>query len=126
MKQIKIETNKKREVIDITENISNELSKDTKLVNVFVTHSTAALATAELDPGSDQDYLDAYEKLIPKLKYRHPHDPEHMPDHILSTTIGASLTIPVINRKLALGTWQRLVLIEFDGPRLRNILITEL
>jgi secondary thiamine-phosphate synthase enzyme len=58
---------------------------------------------------------------VPKLQYRHPHDPSHVPDHILSTLIGASLAVPVEKGKLALGTWQRIVLFEFDGPRERTV-----
>ncbi len=65
--------------------------------------------------------LDAFEHLIPKLKYRHPHNPAHVPDHILSALIGTSVAIPVEKGRLVLGTWQRIVLIELDGPRDREI-----
>ena len=67
--------------------------------------------------------LDAIDEIIPKIKYRHPHDPSHTPDHILSALIGTSLTLPVENGRLVLGTWQRILLIDFDGPREREILI---
>lgn len=87
-------------------------------------HTTAALTIAGMDPGADLDMLDAFEKIIPKLNYRHPHNPAHMPDHILSALIGTSLTLPVENGKLILGTWQRVVLMEFDGPRERQVVIT--
>ena len=86
-------------------------------------HTTAALTTADLDPGTDLDMLDAFEKMIPKLQYRHPHDPSHVPDHILSALIGNSLTLPVENQKLILGQWQKVVLIEFSGPRDRQIVV---
>lgn len=124
--KLTIKTSHKREVLDITDKVNQEIEKlgiKDGVCNIFVTHTTAALTTADLDPGTDQDYLDAFEKLTPKLDYKHPHDPLHMPDHILSTLIGTSLTIPVENGKLVLGIWQRVVLIEFDGPRERNILI---
>lgn len=118
---------KKGEVLDITDKI-NEFLKDEKaedgLVHLFLTHTTAALTTADLDPGTDLDMLDAFEAMIPKLKYRHPHDPSHVPDHILSSLIGTSLTLPVKAGKLVLGTWQRVVLIEFDGPRERRIIVS--
>lgn len=118
-----INTNKKREIIDITDKIEGEI-KGVKsgIVGIFVKHTTAAVSTADLDPGgTDQDYLDAFEKIIPKLNYRHPHDPSHMPDHIASTIIGASLMVPIKNGKLVLGQWQRIVLIEFSGPRRREV-----
>lgn len=127
MIRFNVSTHKKREVLDITDQVNEEIKKleiKDGVCNLFLTHTTAALTTADLDPGTDQDYLDVFEKLIPKLDYKHPHDPPHMPDHILSTLIGTSLTLPVENGKLVLGTWQRVILLEFDGPRERHVVIT--
>lgn len=121
-----VKTHSRREVVDITDRVNTELEKQGVKVgvcNLFLAHTTATLTTADLDPGTDQDYLEAFEKMVPKLKYRHPHDPSHTPDHILSTLIGTSLSIPVENGQLVLGTWQRVVLIEFDGSREREIVI---
>jgi len=121
---IEIQTNLKKEVIDITDKINVLIKKENLkdgLINIFLMHTTAALTTADLDPGTDLDMLDAFSKLIPKLNYRHPHNPDHVPDHILSSLIGTSLTLPILNNEVLLGTWQRIVLIEFDGPRLRKI-----
>ncbi|MGC8776212.1 MAG: secondary thiamine-phosphate synthase enzyme YjbQ [Minisyncoccia bacterium] len=121
-----IKTKNKKEIIDLTDLINLEIKKlkiKQGLVSLFLLHTTCALTTADLDPGTDLDMLDAFEKLIPKLNYRHPHNPEHVPDHILSSLIGTSLILPVENSKLLLGTWQRVVLIEFDGPRERKIKI---
>ena len=126
MIKLNASTHKKKEIIDITDLVNKEISKQNVkegLVNLFLTHTTAALTTADLDPGTDQDYLDAFEVIIPKLKYRHPHDPAHTPDHILSSLIGTSLTLPVEKGQLVLGTWQRVVLIEFNGPKKREIII---
>lgn len=126
MIKITIKSNLKREVLDITDLVNKEIEKQNfkqGLCNLFVTHSTAALTTADLDPGTDQDYLDAFEEVVPKMGYKHPHDPQHMPDHILSTLIGTSLTLPVENGQLVLGTWQKVVLIEFAGPRERQLVI---
>jgi secondary thiamine-phosphate synthase enzyme len=89
-----------------------------------VLHTTAALTTADLDPGTDLDMLDAFEAMIPKLRYRHPHNPAHVGDHILSTLIGTSITQPVESGQLVLGTWQRIILVELDGPREREIVLT--
>jgi secondary thiamine-phosphate synthase enzyme len=68
--------------------------------------------------------LDAFGAMIPKLQYRHPHDPSHVPDHLLSSMIGTSLVIPVADHQLVLGTWQRIVLIEFNGPRDRAVVVS--
>ncbi len=126
MEKIIINTKDKKEIVDISEEIENILAnKENKngLVNVFITHTTAALTCADLDPGTDKDMLDAFSEIIPKLSYRHPHDPSHVGDHIMSSIIGSSVTIPYKNAKLILGTWQRVILVEFDGPKSRNIII---
>jgi secondary thiamine-phosphate synthase enzyme len=125
MSRLRVKTHKKRAVIDITEQVQEELdrghSRQSGVCHLLVLHTTAALTTADLDPGTDLDMLDAFEAMIPKLRYRHPHDPSHVPDHILSALIGTSLSLIVEDGLLLLGTWQRVVLIELDGPRQREI-----
>ena len=98
--------------------------KQSGTCTVFVLHTTAALTSADLDPGTDLDMLDAFEAMVPKLRYRHPHDPSHVGDHILSALIGTSVSLPVENGKLLLGTWQRVILLEFDGPRQRELAVS--
>jgi secondary thiamine-phosphate synthase enzyme len=88
-----------------------------------VLHTTAALTTADLDPGTDLDLLDALNTLITERKWRHPHNPAHAPDHLLASIIGPSVTVPARDGRLMLGAWQRVVLIELDGPRTRNLSI---
>jgi secondary thiamine-phosphate synthase enzyme len=127
MKIVEVGTKRKREVVDLTEVCRKELPSAQEadgVCHLFVLHTTAALATADLDPGTDLDLLDAFEALVPKLTYRHPHDPTHVPDHILSALIGTSLSVPVKGGDLLLGVWQRIVLVEFDGPRRRQIAIS--
>jgi secondary thiamine-phosphate synthase enzyme len=124
---IEIKTNKKREIVDITDKIQEIIEKQDKntgLVHLFALHTTCALTTADLDPGTDLDYLDTLEKIVPKLNFRHPHNPSHFPDHFLSSLIGTSLLVPFENKNLILGTWQKIILIELDGPRVRNIKVT--
>lgn len=124
MKKIIINTNQSQEVVDITNEIERELPDFDGLCNIFVLHTTAAITTADLDPGTDKDMLEAYEKMLPNLDYRHPHDPSHVKDHIEATVLGPSVLVPFKNRKLQLGTWQKVVLFEFNGPRKRNIIIS--
>lgn len=123
MRRLTIKTGKKREVRDITDEIESQLS-GSGLCHLLVLHTTAALTTADLDPGTDLDMLDAFEAMIPKLRYRHPHNPAHVPDHILSALVGTSLSLPFERGKLILGTWQRVVLIELDGPRQRELALS--
>ena len=126
MLKITVNTQKKREVVDITDSVNEQLGKQgvkDGVCNLFLTHTTAALTTADLDPGTDQDYLEAFGDIIPKLNYNHPHNPSHMPDHILSSLVCTSLSIPVEKGQLILGIWQRVVLLEFDGPKQRELLM---
>jgi secondary thiamine-phosphate synthase enzyme len=127
MLELTVTTRDNKEVVDITDGV-NEILRNNNikdgLVHLFVAHTTAALTTADLDPGTDLDMLDAFDELVPKLDFRHPHDPSHTPDHILSSLIGASLAVPVDEGKLVLGTWQRIILIEFNGPKDRKIIVS--
>lgn len=124
-----VSTSKKKEIIDITDQVAATLEKQKAsdgLCHVFALHTTAAITTADLDPGTDLDMLDAFEAIVPHLKYRHPHNPEHVPDHIMSSIIGPGVIVPVVDGELKLGTWQRVVLIELDGPRQRDIVVSYL
>ncbi len=127
MHKLVVKTRRKREVVDITEEVNGVLEKSyagrSGICHLSILHTTAALTTADLDPGTDLDMLDAFEAMIPQLRYRHPHNPAHVPDHILSALIGTSLALPVEQGSLVLGTWQRVVLMEFDGPRERQAVL---
>jgi thiamine phosphate synthase YjbQ (UPF0047 family) len=94
MHRLTIPTHRKREILDITDEVSALLPAATGVACLNILHTTAALTTADLDPGTDLDMLDAFEAMMPKLRYRHPHNPEHVPDHILSSLIGTGLTPP--------------------------------
>ena len=85
-------------------------------------HATAGLVIVEVGAGSDDDLLDALDRLLPREDrlYRHRHgSPGHGADHVLPAHVSPSLTVPVIGGRLALGTWQSLVLVDLndDNPR---------
>jgi secondary thiamine-phosphate synthase enzyme len=127
MVRFTVPTRKNKQVIDITDKVESLIRQQEfadGLCNVFIAHTTAALTTADLDPGTDLDMLDALTAMIPQLRYRHPHNPEHAPDHILASLVGPSITVPVDGGRLVLGTWQRVVLVEFDGPRERELILS--
>ncbi|HEX6510665.1 MAG TPA: secondary thiamine-phosphate synthase enzyme YjbQ [Chloroflexota bacterium] len=124
MQALKVRTSRKDQVVDITPEVQAALEAADGLCTVFAAHTTCAVTTADVDPGTDLDYLEALRKLLPAIRYRHPHDPSHTPDHILATLIGPSVSVPVAGGKLVLGTWQRIVLIEFDGPREREVYVS--
>ncbi|MBI2621218.1 MAG: YjbQ family protein [Candidatus Levybacteria bacterium] len=117
----------KDQVIDITQKVSKLISeKNFKkgICSIFVKHTTCAVTTADLDPGTDKDLINFLRKISPNISYNHPHDPTHTPDHLLSSVIGTSVAIPVENRELELGTWQRIILVELNGPKQRKIKIS--
>lgn len=126
MKELTINTKSKRQIIDITENIKEIVTIKSGLVHIFAKHTTVGLSVADMDPGTDQDYLNALEAIQPDISYRHPHDPNHLPDHLLSAIIKPELNLPVNENRLLLGTWQSVILIEFDGPRERKLVLTQI
>lgn len=85
------------------------------LLNVFVPHATAGVAIIETGAGSDDDLLDSIDRLLipDDSLYRHRHgSPGHGADHVLPGWIAPSIVIPVIEGRLALGTWQSIVLVD--------------
>jgi secondary thiamine-phosphate synthase enzyme len=126
---ITISTKREKQALDITTRIHQYLLEagiDQGLCNIFVTHTTAGLTTGEAIEGTDEDLMETLERMIPAIKFRHAHDPSHAPDHMISSILGASLTVPVHGGKLQLGTWQRVLLVECNGPRERQIVLTVL
>ena len=98
------------------------------LVTVFVVGSTAGITTTEFEPGLvNHDLKAAFEHLAPEdTRYRHEetwHD-DNGHSHVRASILGPSLTLPLVDRKLQLGTWQQIVLIDFDTrPRTRRIIV---
>src|SRR6185436_15209363 len=105
-----ISTRRDKQVLDITDRVTRCVSESEVrdgLCNVFVTHTTACITTGEAIEGTDEDLMEVLEKIIPAIRFRHAHDPSHAPDHMISSIVGASLTVPVRGGELVLGTWQR-------------------
>ena len=119
-----VKTDKERQIIDITTWVEEQVHLQHKFVHIFTAHTSCAITTADLDPGTDQDMLNAFWEMIPKLKYHHPHDPAHVPAHIASALIGPDVGIPISEGRLILGTWQRIVLVELDGPKERKVVVS--
>ena len=105
-------------VTDITREVGDfAASRDDGLVNVFVPHATAGVALIETGSGTEPDFAEALERLLPtKDIYRHRHGSVgHGRDHVLPAFICPSLNIPVLSGRLTLGTWQSVVLIDPNG-----------
>ena len=90
------------------------------LLHVFVPHATAGVALLETGSGTEPDLADAVDRLLPRKDvYRHRHGSTgHGRDHVLPAFISPSVSIPVLGSRLALGTWQSLVLVDsnVDNP----------
>jgi secondary thiamine-phosphate synthase enzyme len=127
MADITLRTRKTQEMIDITQEVADEVRRTgvkDGLCLVFVPHATAAVVINEnADPNVCQDILDAMGRLVPEGAWRHDRIDNNAAAHIKATILGPSETVPVRGGALRLGTWQRLMLAEFDGPRDRTVIV---
>jgi secondary thiamine-phosphate synthase enzyme len=120
-REIEVDTSRRR-LVDLTADMNRFCAgRGEGLVNVFVPHATAGLALIELGSGSETDLEALVERVLPRDdRYRHAHGSTgHGADHLLPALISPSVTIPVVDGRAALGTWQSLVLVDFnvDNPR---------
>ncbi len=124
METFVIKTRKNKEAVDITPVLNSFIEKKEAkegMLIVQVHHTTCCLTTGEIGEGTDDDLLEVAQKIIPDISFRHAHDPSHAWSHMASSLIGSSLSLIVKSGKLALGTWQSILLLELDGPRQRNL-----
>ena len=122
-----ISTTARKQVVDLTgwiEKVIRKAKIREGLCSLFVTHTTAALTTGEIGEGTEDDFLQVVEEMIPRIHFRHAHDPSHAWSHMASSLLGPSVAIPVSTGTLVLGTWQSVMLVELDGPRERSVHIT--
>jgi secondary thiamine-phosphate synthase enzyme len=127
---LSLRTSGDTDIIDITHQVSNKVTGsgiNDGQVLLFLAGSTAAITTIEYESGVVQDLKEAIERLVPEgIFYRHD---ARWGDgngyaHVRAALLGPSLTVPLINGRLVLGTWQQIVLVDFDNcPRDRNILV---
>lgn len=113
-----------RQTVDLTEQLARFCAgRGDGLVNVFVPHATAGIALMETGSGSEADLVEALSQLLPRDdRYRHRHGaPGHGADHLLPVLVSPSIVVPVDDGRPALGTWQRLVLVDLnrDNPQRR-------
>jgi secondary thiamine-phosphate synthase enzyme len=129
--RLSVNTKGDTEVVDLTGEVARCLAGGTirnGLVTVFVVGSTAALSTTEYEPGLvNHDLRNAYEGIAPERgEYEHEktwHD-DNGHSHVRATLTGPSLAVPCVDGKMTLGTWQQIVLMDFDTrPRRREIVV---
>lgn len=127
--EFKISSSQHQELIDITSEL-NRIVKESNIksgiCNVYVTHATAGIIVNEnYDPNICTDFLKAINKAIPEHNdYLHDQVDNNAGAHIKAAIIGPGETIPIRNNRLKLGTWQSVMLVDLDGPKERNIVVT--
>jgi secondary thiamine-phosphate synthase enzyme len=126
--QLRLRTSTKRELIDLTSQVAAVVARaglDEALCNVYVPHATAAIVINENDdPNVCVDVLDLLDRLVPDGVWRHDRVDGNAAAHIQATILGPGETIPVKQGRLLLGRWQAVMLVELDGPRERDVVIT--
>lgn len=118
---LEVDTTRRR-TVDVTKEVRSFCAgRGDGLCNVFVPHATAGLAIVETGAGSDDDMVEALERLLPRDdRYRHAHgSPGHGADHVLPAIVAPSVTLPVQDGRPLLGTWQSVVLVDLnrDNPQ---------
>ncbi|MBW3012012.1 secondary thiamine-phosphate synthase enzyme YjbQ [Candidatus Woesearchaeota archaeon] len=128
MEEFTVSSNKKHDMIDITGQVSEIVSKSglkEGICTVYVPHATCAVLVNEnWDPNVMDDIHNCLQKIIPEGKWKHDNIDGNGASHIKSAIIGPSEVIPVKDAKLLLGRWQDIMLADFDGPRQRTVIVT--
>ena len=129
MKIIEIKSTCREQLIDITEQVKQVVSDDKiehGIVSVYAQGATAAIMIQEnWDESVQNDVVTLLNKLIPSGVWEHDHQDNNGDSHLKAGIVGPQETIPIVDGKMGLSTWQNIFLCEFDGPRSnRNIMVT--
>jgi secondary thiamine-phosphate synthase enzyme len=123
-----IRTQARHEMVDITGRVADAVKQSgvtEGICLVYVPHATAAVVINEnADPNVCQDILEALAGLVPPGQWRHDRIDDNADAHIKAAILGPGESIPIHSGHLLLGTWQRIMLVELDGPRDRTVLVT--
>jgi len=121
--EITLKTTKRVEIIDITGEVEKCIEGG-DLAVVYTPHTTTSVVINEGESGLLEDILEFMEKLVPFGKgYKHDRIDSNADAHLKATILGNSAVIPIENGRLALGTWQKILFVEFDGPRTRRVVV---
>jgi secondary thiamine-phosphate synthase enzyme len=128
--EITLNTKGECDIVDITPEIEQEVAKAgvaNGIVTIFVAGSTAGLTTIEFESGVLADLQGMWERIVPKdIAYAHDRrwGDGNGYSHVRASLLGASLTVPFNNKRLMVGTWQQIVLVDFDNrPRSRQVIL---
>jgi secondary thiamine-phosphate synthase enzyme len=130
IRRIRLRTQGNHDIVDLTGPLEAEIAASglrNGLATVFVAGSTAGVTTAEFEPGLVVDLKDAFDRLIPRdVAYRHnlTEGDANGHSHVRASMLGPSLVVPVEGGRMTLGTWQQVVLVDFDvRPRSREVVV---
>ena len=132
MREINLTSERRTQLVDITEQVQEALGSinGAAAALVYVPHTTAGVTINEgADPAVAQDLEAALEKVVDDAwDWKHVEDPDgpNAPSHIRASLMSPQILIPLDGGKLALGKWQGIFFCEFDGPRERKVLVTPL
>ena len=122
--EIAVTTGKRLEMVDLTSRLQHEVSGsgvDHGIVVLYNPHTTAGLLINEgADPDVQRDILGALSQIIPE-NYSYRHREGNAPAHLMTAVSATSVTVILHQKRLQLGTWQRIFFCEFDGPRERHV-----
>lgn len=129
MTRFELRTSRREELVDVTARVAEAVRESGVREGwavVYCPHTTAAMTVNEnADPDVVTDVLDALRRLAPRdAGWRHVEG--NSDGHVKAALVGSSVTIPIAEGRLALGTWQAVYFCEFDGPRRRNVLVSTL
>lgn len=126
-REIQVETERRACWVDVTAEVVASLPEGTRAVVVYSPHTTAGVTINEnADPDVQHDFFAKLTRLFPQEEGYYRHAEGNSDAHIMTSLVGSSVTIPVLDGRLALGTWQAVYFCEFDGPRRRKLIISYL
>jgi secondary thiamine-phosphate synthase enzyme len=118
---LEVQTAAEIDVIDLTLQVNEAIAGTGEgLCVVFTQHTTAALTLAALEDGAAQDLRTVLPMLVPQIDWQHL-PPENSTAHSISAIVGVSVTVPIHDGRLAVSSFQKLVLIEMQGPQTRQV-----
>jgi len=127
---IEVSTGRQGDAHDLTKRVADAVAASglkAGIVTTFVVGSTAAITTIEFEPGAVADLNGLFERLAPRdAEYRHHlrWGDDNGSSHVRAALLGPSVTIPIVDGAPALGTWQQIMLLEFDTrPRKREVVV---
>lgn len=121
-----VTSNERLELIDVTDKLEVTVPDglDVGTCHAFVQHTTAGLLVNEDEPRLREDLADHFLDLVPDEGHRHDRLDGNADSHLRASLVGPDVTVPVSDGSLALGTWQSVFLVDFDGPRERTLVVT--